>query len=80
MKCEICNDSIPKGLEKYVGGKVVCDYCFGKQRKNVKVPTKWVYIKWIMDRREKMKRNTSKDKKKNNKGFPYKKTRKKENK
>ena len=55
MKCEICKDPIPKGKEKYAGGKLLCDYCFEKQKKNVRVPTKWVYIKWIMERKNEKK-------------------------
>ena len=53
MKCEICNDLISKGKEKYVGGKVVCGWCFARERTRNLSSTRLHYIKWIMDRKEK---------------------------
>ena len=56
MKCEICNDPISKGKEKYVGGKVVCGWCFARERTRNLSSTRLFYIKWIMDRKEKNER------------------------
>ena len=36
QKCEECGDSIPKGKEKYVNAKKVCEYCFFKLKKYTK--------------------------------------------
>ena len=53
MKCEICNDLISKGKEKYAGGKVVCGWCFERERTRNLSSTRLFYIKWIMKNKEK---------------------------
>ena len=60
MKCEICNDPISKGKEKYVGGKVVCGWCFARERTRNLSSTRLFYIKWIMENKEKNEKKHSK--------------------
>jgi len=49
QKCEECKESIPEGMEKYVKGKIVCDRCYFRLRKNGqnRQEVESVYLKWL---------------------------------
>ena len=51
QKCKECKSPIPKGLEKYVKAKKVCEKCYFKLRKNgdsiEKMDSRGEYLKWL---------------------------------